>query len=163
MKGLELELGTVPYVGLSAYVSGSYTEATMNENMAKTATTTYATAGKQMPDTPKGMAALGLQYATGPLMVNLNGKYTSGRQLTLVNDQRIAGYTMAELNLVCQLPSVGLFRNLLLRLNVSNLFDHRYLLANSGSGSSMAFDASGNPSVYMGPPRFSSITLQADF
>lgn len=163
MKGLEVELGTVPYRGLSAYASGSYTETTMNENLAKTATASYATAGKRLPDTPKGMATLGLQYAQGPLVANLNSKYTSSRMLTLVNDVAIGGYTTVELNLAYQLPNVAFFKSPVVRLNVSNLFDHRYLLANSGSGSSMAFDASGNPSVYLGAPRFASVTVQADF
>lgn len=162
-KGLELELGTVPVAGFSAYASGSYTISTMNGDLAKTATTVYATRGKQMPDTPKGMAALGLQYASGPFVANLNGKYTSGRYLTLVNDLRIAGYTTVDANLAYQLPRFGFFKSPLVRLNVSNLFDRRYQLANSGSGSSMAFDASGNPTVYLGAPRFASVTLQSDF
>ncbi|MBP6676415.1 MAG: TonB-dependent receptor, partial [Vitreoscilla sp.] len=162
-QGLEVELGTAPVAGFSAYASASYTKSTLDGDLARTATTVYATQGKQMPDTPKGMATLGLQYASGPLVVNLNGKYTSGRYLTLVNDLRIAGYTTLDANLAYQLPSFGFFKNPLVRLNVSNLSDHRYLLANSGSGSSMAFDATGNPSVYLGAPRFASITLQSDF
>ena len=83
----------MPFYGFSAYASGAYTKSTIDDDMVAGVTPTetfYATAGKYFPDTPKGMAALSLQYATGPYLINLAGKFTSRRFLTLVNDLSIS-------------------------------------------------------------------------
>lgn len=171
IKGAEFEAGTVPYNGFSGYVSASYTKSTMDNNMIagqlpnNGAFTFYATAGKQFPDTPKGMAALSLQYAAGPYLANISAKYTSGRQLTLINDAFIKGYTTFDFNGAYKIPgldTMGL-KNPVVRLNVSNIFSRKYYIANSGSGSTIALNAAGNPSVYSGAPRFTSVTFQADY
>jgi iron complex outermembrane receptor protein len=164
IQGVEAEIGTVPYMGFSAYASASYTKSTIDGNMQKSATTTYNTAGKIFPDTPKGMAALALQYAQGPAMVNLSGKFTGARTLTFVNDVGVGGYTTIDLNAAYQMPTTGFFKNPLVRLNLSNIFSKKYQLANSGSGSNIAIEGSTTgPQVYSGAPRFASVTLQSDF
>lgn len=166
IKGLEIEAGTVPINGFSAYISGTYTRSTMDEDIQLTATTYAPTAGKQFPDTPKGMAAASLQWAQGPYMVNVSGKYTSPRTLTLVNDAAIPGFTTFDLNAAFQLPNGPMngFKNPIIRLNVTNLTDKQYYLANSGSGSLIGIDKSLNtPAVYTGAPRFASVTFQVDY
>ena len=182
-KGLELEAGTVPWNGFSAYGSLTYTKSTIDESVVSRLLTPggvictvpsatcgpvpYATAGKQFPDTPKGMAALSVQWADGPYLINVAGKYTTGRFLTLTNDVAIPAYTTFDLNAAWKLPNpsgTG-FKNPIIRLNVSNLFDRKYFMANSGSGSNIAF-ASGEPSgpfYYAGAPRFTSLTFQVDY
>jgi len=180
IKGLELEAGTVPVMGFSAYASATYTKSLIDKDMPAVGTLGNPTAyfpvtGVQFPDTPKGMAALSLQYVTGPLLLNTSGKYTSRRNITLVGDQSLAGYTSFDFNAAVQLPSDSLFKNPTLRLNVSNFTNKQFLLANSGSGSNIntnayAFVNNGvtvpagfAPAVYGGAPRFTSITLQSDF
>lgn len=174
IKGLEAEIGSVPYKGFSAYASATYTRSTIDQDLvyataSGTSGTQYtaATAGKQFPDTPKAMAALALQWAQGPYLANLSAKYTGRRQVTLVNDQSIGGYTTLDLNLAWQLPGGAAFKNPVLRVNLSNLTDKKYLLANSGSGSSWTVNATGTgaaqPTLYGGAPRFASVTLQSDF
>jgi iron complex outermembrane receptor protein len=163
VKGLELELGTTVYKGFSAYASVTYTKSTIDKDIPATATTFFPTAGVQFPDTPKGMAALSLQYAEGAFLANLAGKYTSRRNITLVGDQSLGSFTTVDLNAAYQLPASGPFKKPVLRLNVSNLTNKEYLLANAGSGSSIAINAAGNPSVYGGAPRFTSLTLSSDF
>ena len=163
--GLEIEAGTVPWKGFSAYGSLTYTKSIIEENMAATATTTYPTAGSQFPDTPKGMAALSVQWAEGPYLVNIAGKYTTGRFLTLTNDVSIPGYTTFDLNTAWKLPnpSGNGFKNPIIRLNVSNIFNRQYYLANAGSGSNITVSAAGTPVVYSGAPRFASVTFQVDY
>ena len=167
--GLEIEAGTVPVNGFSAYVSGSYTKSIIDDNVVGRLVggvfVPYETAGKQFPDTPKGMAALSLQYANGPYLINVAGKYTSPRTLTLVNDVAIPGFTTIDLNAAWKLPnpSGNGFKNPIIRLNVSNLFNKQYFLANSGSGSNITADNTGNPVVYAGAPRFTSVTFQVDY
>jgi len=180
IKGLEIEAGTVPYMGFSGYVSGTYTRSTIDEDLwvGRTTTTvggvvtsvtdTYSpTAGKQFPDTPKGMAAASLQWASGPYLVNVAGKYTSPRTLTLANDVVIPGYTTFDLNAAYQLPNGpgNGWKNPIIRLNVTNLMNKQYLIANAGSGSLIGIDRTINPttSVYTGAPRFASVTFQVDY
>jgi iron complex outermembrane recepter protein len=172
IKGLEVELGTVPVMGFSGYASATYTDSRLNENLciagdASGNCTNYApTADKYFPDTPRGMAALSVQWAGGPFLLNLAGKYTSGRQLTLVNDTAIPGFTTFDLNAAYQLPTPpgNFWKNPILRLNISNLTNRQYYLANAGSGSLIAINKSlSTPAVYTGAPRFTSLTFQVDY
>ena len=165
IKGLELEGGTAPYKGFSVYGSLSYTKSTLDENMPSS-TGYYDTKGKIFPDTPEWMASASVQWASGPYMINLAAKYTGRRYLTLENDVDIGGYTLVDLNAAWKLPlsSSWGFKNPVLRLNVSNLLDRKYLIANSGSGSNVTInDTVGSPKVYTGAPRFASMTFQVDF
>lgn len=165
-KGLEFEGGTAPWRGFSLYGSATYTLSTLDSNMPAGATTSYATAGKQFPDTPKYMASASLQWAEGPYMVNLTGKYTGSRYLTLENDVSIGSYTLWDLNAAWKLPfgSANGLKNPLIRFNVSNLFNKKYLVANSGSGSNVTINNSvGTPRVYTGATRFASVTFQVDY
>jgi iron complex outermembrane receptor protein len=163
IKGVELELGTAVWKGFSAYASATYTKSTIDSNMPASATTFYPTAGVQFPDTPKGLAALSLQYAQGDLLLNLAGKFTGRRNLTLVGDTSVAGFTTIDLNAAYQLPAIAGLKKPTVRFNVSNLANTKYILANSGSGSNISINAAGNPQIYTGAPRFTSITLQSDF
>jgi iron complex outermembrane receptor protein len=186
-KGLEIEAGTIPWNGFSGYASLTYTKSTIDENQisryalssgvactpvpanAATCTLTpYQTAGKIFPDTPKGMAGVSVQYAEGPYLLNIGAKYTSGRFLTLTNDTAIAAYTLFDLNAAWKLPNpsgTG-FKNPIIRLNVSNLFNKQYFMANAGSGSNITVvngGAAGAPFYYAGAPRFTSLTFQVDY
>jgi len=171
IKGLEVELGTVPVYGFSGYVSGTYTRSTIKDDLLVGVTSTgqnvYAlTADKQFPDTPKGMAAASIQWAQGPYLVNVAGKFTSRRQVTLANDASISAFTTFDLNAAYQLPNGpgNGWKNPIIRLNVSNLTNKQYLMANSGSGSQFGINtALSTPSVYTGAPRFASVTFQVDY
>ena len=183
-KGLEIEAGTIPWKGFSGYASLTYTKSTIDENQisrlltatgascaAPSATCTavpYETAGKQFPDTPKGMAGLSVQYAEGAYLLNIGAKYTSGRFLTLTNDTAIPAYTLFDLNAAWKLPNPtgNGFKNPIIRLNVSNLLNKQYFMANAGSGSNVTVvngGAAGAPFYYAGAPRFTSLTFQVDY
>ncbi|WP_085314887.1 TonB-dependent receptor [Derxia lacustris] len=170
VKGLELELGTVPVAGVSGYLSASYTRSTLDndlQNGTATAIVTQPTADKQFPDTPKLMLGGALQYTWGPFLANWQTKYTGKRYSTLTNDQYAGGFTVTDLNLAWQLPNFEFFKKPLVRFNLSNLFNKQYLNLNSGSGSNITVNSVGanasQPSYYVGAPRFASVTLQSDF
>jgi len=174
-KGVEIEAGTVPVKGFSAYASLTYTKSTLDDNMSKDGNPAndYQTAGKQFPDTPKKMAALSLQYANGPGLVNVAAKYTGSRFLSLTNDVEIPGFTTVDLNAAWKFPNpsgTG-FKNPIIRLNVSNLLNKQYFLANAGSGSNIVIvgapsivpGSTAGPFYYAGAPRFTSVTFQVDY
>ena len=179
IKGVEIELGTAPLYGFSGYVSAAYTDSTIKSDLLTNATcpvgfTSFsqctnpvyaATANKQFPDTPKKSAAASIQYAAGPYLAQITGKYLGSRYVTLVNDVRLGGYTVFDLNLAYKIGtgSQGFFKNPILRVNLSNITNKRYYSASSGSGSLIATSVANNPVVYTGAPHFASVTLQTDF
>jgi iron complex outermembrane receptor protein len=69
-----------------------------------------------------------------------------------------------------RLPSTGFLKAPTIRLNVLNLFNKNYLVANSGSGSNIttsiaapSSQGGGFPTYFVGAPRFASITLSTEF
>ncbi len=170
VRGIELQAGTTPKHGWSFFGSASFTESVLNSNFPVSATSTLATAGKDFPDTPKLMLGASAQYANGPYLASLSAKHVGKRYTTLMNDESLDAYTTADLNAGYRFASSGFFKNPTLRLNISNLFDKKYLIANSGSGSSITTtvdttkgSGSGIPQYYVGAPRFASVSLSSDF
>jgi iron complex outermembrane receptor protein len=79
----------------------------------------------------------------------------------------VSGYTTVDLNGGYLFGNISGIRNITLRANVSNLFDKKYLALNAGSGSLFTTNATGTgaqaPAYYAGAPRFSSMSLSAEF
>jgi iron complex outermembrane receptor protein len=161
-RGLEVEAGTLPVLGFSAYASATYIQSYADDTLpglnspfgalgnGSRGAAQVAASGRLFPDTPKSLAALSLQYLNGPLMVNVAGKYTGRRTITVVGDPGLAGFTTFDLNVALQLPADRWFKGPTLRLDVSNAANKRFMLNSL-------------PSLYGGAPRFTSITLESDF
>lgn len=158
-QGLELELGTKPKNGWSFYGSLSIQDSVIQDNLQSAATTTLATSGKQFPLAPKYMSGLSAQYEQGPFTAQLRGKYTSKVYSTLMNDDFVSGYTVFDLYAGYKLESGPLMKNPVIKFNVSNLFNREYM---SPTGSSNTYSAT-STRYYIGAPRMTSISLQADF
>ncbi len=177
LRGLEMEAGTRPFNGFSAYASFTYTKSNIKSDLrlgSATVPIIYPLAGKEFPDTPKRLAAVNLQYASGPFLASLNNKYTGKHFTTLVNDDSNSGRFVSDLSLGYRAPNGDFFSNITLRFNVSNVFDHKYLSLSSGSGTGFTNNASPfvsgtttvaaqTPFFFVGAPRFSSISISADF
>ena len=170
MKGAEVEMGQKINPKFSVYGSLTFTQSQMKDDIKVNATLTEATAGKQMPDTPKVMAALALSYKEGPWFGLLTAKHTGKAFSTLVNDQSMDAYTVWNLSTGYKLPSTAFFKSPEIRLNIDNLTNTEYKRINSPSGSSFTARAlplgtlaGSNPSYFIGAPRFASVTLRSDF
>lgn len=163
VRGLELQVGTKPQHGWSYFGSATVTDSKTKDNYKESSTVTWQSAGMQFPDTPKLMLGGSVQYANGPYLAALSAKHVGKRYTTLVNDESLDAYTTVDFNGGYRLESSGMFKNPTIRLNISNLTDQRYLLANSGSGSSVTPAASKNAAYYVGAPRFVSMTFSTDF
>lgn len=185
-RGFELELGTKPYKGFSIYGSLTYTKSKIDSDLPNqfltlrnatntgTVTVPFATlptAGKEYPDTPNWLAGLTLQYSDGPFLASLANKYTGDHYTTLTNDEKNSGRWVTDLNLGYRLPTITTWiKSVTLRANVSNIFNKQYLTISSGSGSSFGTTAAylgqtnnSQPFYYVGAPRFSSLSLTAEF
>jgi iron complex outermembrane receptor protein len=179
-QGIELESGWRPAAHWSLYGSLTFTDSKINEDkvVVRAGNGTWValpTTGKQFPDTPRFMAGLGAQYASGGWFAYGQAKYMGKRYTTLVNDDSIGGYTVVNAGAGFEFPSTAFFKKPQIKFNVHNLFDTGYLNLNAGSGSSFrnnaaAYTASGGavvaaslPGFYVGAPRAVSLTLQSDF
>ena len=170
LKGAELELGQKLNKNFSVYGSLTYTNSEMKQNLVVNPTLTEATAGKQLPDTPKVLAALALSYKEGPWFGQMTAKHTAKAFSTLVNDQSMDAYTLLNLAVGYKLPETAFFKSPEIRLNIDNLTNTEYKRISSPSGSSFTTRAlplgtlaGSNPSYYIGAPRFTSVTLRSDF
>ena len=165
--GLEFELGTKPVSGWSGYLSGTLTNSKNKDDLIISPTNTQPTKGKDFPDTPRWMYGATVQYAQQEFYGNLQVKYTGRRYSTLTNDEYVPGYTTVDLNAGYLFGSVWYVKNITVRGNISNIFDKRYLALNAGSGSLFTTNATGPgaqaPVYYAGAPRFSSVSISAEF
>lgn len=172
MQGVEFQAGSKPYKGWSFFGSATYTDSKMLSDLATQksgAAYTLATSGMVFPDTPKTMLAAVVQYTEGPVMAALSGKFVGKRYTTLANDEFLDGYHTFDFDAGYRLPFSGWMKSPTIRLNVTNILNKRYLLANSGSGGNITttLDSTvrggGSPSYYVGAPRFASISFSAEF
>lgn len=167
--GIELEAGTRPVNGFSAYGSLTYTNSVMLSDF-----TTYVsgapvvlpTTGKTFVNTPTWLAGIGLSYTKGGFFTDFKTRYTGMRYSTLMNDQQIPGYVTADLSLGYRFKNSGFMKNPMLRVNVANLFDTHYLNSiESTTTNAVTYSTlTGTQPTYMqGAPRFASVTFSAEF
>ncbi|MBV8500660.1 MAG: TonB-dependent receptor [Paucibacter sp.] len=177
--GVEAEAGYRLNSNWSFYASASYTNSQMQDSLiCKTiaggkCTAFYATAGKLFPDTPQLMGGLSANFNMGGFFAKVDGKFTGHVFATMVNDQAVPGYTLWNLSTGYKFGNMfgNLFKDPQIQVNVNNLANTRYMRLNSGSGSSFTYASSYNaatglptgPFMYVGAPRFSSVTLRTDF
>lgn len=178
--GVEFQIGTNPVKGWSAFISLT----SDNDKLKSDFNTSYAsgvnagqlvtvpTNGKTMVDSPNLMAGAQIQYSNGGFIADLSAKYTASRYTTLMNDEQLPSYTNLNFDAGYRFKDAGSLKEPTLRLNVTNLTDAKYLLANSGSGSSISLSSSstystvngyGVPSYYVGAPRFISLSFSGKF
>lgn len=116
--------------------------------------------GKQVTDVPKTMFDTELSYEGGAWFSRLGAKYTGKRYYTYTNDGQVPSYWLANLSGGVKLQSIGMFRDVTLQANVTNLFGKRYL-STLGSNGFSASDPSGTfATMLAGAPRQMFVTLQ---
>ena len=169
-KGVEMELGYKVNSNWSLYGSAAYTQSTMKDDIAYSATANLPTSGMQMPDTPYWLAGLRLAYNSSGWYGNLDMKYTGMAYSTLVNDESMPGYTLFNGTIGYHFDDIGYFKNPSVQLNVYNIFNQNFQRISSPSGSSFTTNAvalpgiaANAPAYYIGAPTFVSVTLRSDF
>jgi iron complex outermembrane receptor protein len=116
-----------------------------------------------------------VQYEYGNFYGRLKVKRTGRQAATMINDEWIPTYWMADFDAGYNFGEVSFASNVQLRLNVSNIGNAKYRNLSSGSvtnaqkynttlsdGSAYSVASSG-VFYYVGAPRFASISLSADF
>ncbi len=165
-RGIEAELGTTPVSGFSVYSSFTAQKSRVQNDLTIAKGQTLPTAGKQFALTPDTLLALALQYSEGAYYARLKAKRTGKQYATLLNDETVPSYTVADLDGGYSIGDVGSIRNIQLRLNISNLANKQYRNPSSATViNAQAYGATpaGTVFYYLGAPRLATLSLSADF
>ena len=115
------------------------------------------TAGQMVAETPKWQFGGRAQYEVGPLSVGVQGKHVGPRFATDVNDVKVKGYNVVDLDARFELdkvlPNMKL-KATYLQVNLQNVFDTFYF-----GNLSTQINAGGGPNFAVGSPRTFSATL----
>jgi iron complex outermembrane receptor protein len=165
-RGIELEAGTVPINGWSAYGSLTIQKSKVLNDLRANATQVLPTSGKEFTLTPKMLAGLSLQYSEGPFYARLKAKKTGRQYATLMNDEEVPSYTTADFDAGYKFSDFMFVKSPMIKLNVSNLGNTKYRNPSSGTvlnAKAVGSLNAGSVFYYLGAPRFASVTLSADF
>ena len=122
-------------------------------------TTLVAVSGKQVVDAPRMMFDTELSYETETWFARGGAKYTDKRFYTYLNDAQVPAYWLGSLSAGYKLKSLGMFKDLSLQLNVTNLFDKQYF-STIGSNGFTASDPTGSfATLLTGAPRQFFVSL----
>jgi iron complex outermembrane receptor protein len=120
--------------------------------------------GKELVETPDLMVGGRINYELGDFVFGIQGKYTSKRWMTDLNDLSVAGYTVWDIDARWKLDKIhpGSF----LQLNVQNLFSARYygsLVGTEPTANTASAFYSGQPYAAQGTPRTLWVTFRQTF
>jgi iron complex outermembrane recepter protein len=157
IKGIEGQFDWQVLDTVSLYASFAYTDAKLEDDIRTGLTTTIATKGKRLTNTPEEQYAVRASWdVTKDFAVALQGKYVGPRFSTDLNDEKIAEYVKFDLDARLALNIPGT-RESYLQLNVLNLSDEKFI-NNIGTGRSGP--QSGHVPIY---PRTATISLTTKF
>jgi iron complex outermembrane receptor protein len=118
------------------------------------AATCAPTRGKMVAETPKWQFGGRAQYEIGPFSFGVQAKHVGARFATDVNDVKVKGYNIVDLDARIGLDTILHSKGTYLQLNLQNLFDQFYF-----GNLSTQINAAGNPNYAVGSPRTLSATL----
>ncbi|MBP9061652.1 MAG: TonB-dependent receptor, partial [Rhodoferax sp.] len=165
--GLELEAGSAPFLGgFTAYASMTAQSSELLDNITVAKGQEIPTAGKQFTLVPDRMFGGSLQYVSGPFYARLKVKHTGRQYASLMNDEEVPSYNTGDFDAGYNFGNFGSLSNVQLRFNITNIADAQYRSPTSGSVVNTVKVGATNPSTvfyYLGAPRFTAISLSADF
>lgn len=158
-RGLEIEGGWLPTSRLTLFGGLSLSRFEFSEDTQAVSASVLATRGKKVADSPTVMLKLGATYRVGEWALTPTARHVGSRFGNALNTEKVAAYTVADLNLSYTRNNVAGFRQLTAGLAVTNLFDRRYI----GIIGSNDVDLRGGATYYPGAPRTLALTLSARY
>ena len=157
-KGLEAALVWKFARDLSWFNSFTFNDSEYRSNYLEGSTLINAS-GKTVVDAPRTMFDTELSYDNAAWFAKLGAKYTGKRYYTYTNDQSVPSFWLGSLSAGYKLNSIGMFKDLSLQLNISNLFDKHYI-STIGSNGFVSSDPSGTfMTLLSGAPRQFFVSL----
>jgi iron complex outermembrane recepter protein len=174
--GIDAEAGKRLFDHLTLYGSASWNHSRVVGNefgVLNNVTYQVPTNDKQLVDTPEYTLATRIQYDLGPASIGLQGKYTSYRYTTDINDDKTPGFAVWDLDARYNLNILG-YTGSYIQVNISNLFDRFYLGRISTAVNAYGYQGvngaqisapsiTSGPYFYIGAPRYATVTLRAAF
>lgn len=125
-RGVDVELGTRPWHHLTAYASGEYLHATIDNDIASDGDL-LPTRGKTAVRSPTLQAAASLSYDDGHLFANATVNYTGHQYASFMNDERLASHTTGNLALGYRFADAWRLHTPTLKMNFINITNEHYL------------------------------------
>ncbi|QUD88303.1 TonB-dependent receptor [Phenylobacterium montanum] len=149
----------------SLNVSYAYDDSTYDNDVISTASGTPVvvmhTSGKTVIDAPKNIANLSVNYDDGSLFGSVDFRYMSKRYFTYENDQSVGSQSPVDLTLGYRFhASDGWLKGVDVQVNVTNLFDEKYVATVGTNG----FTARGDyQTLQAAAPTEAFVTLRKQF
>jgi iron complex outermembrane receptor protein len=160
-QGADLAVMWRPIAQLRWLNSLSYDDSTYQDDYLSGGV--VATSGKRVVGIPEWMFSSSLAYENAGWHAALDGKYTGRRYISYLNDSSVPSYWRFDLSAGYDFGEVGMFQNLGLSANVTNLFDKRYF-ATVGTNGYVVSDPNGyNQTLMAGAPRQFFVTFSGKF
>ena len=168
LYGLDAQLGAKPIEHMTALATFSYVHSKLEQDLVYNAAgAVEPLAGKQLVETPQITFGGRVTYQLGDLLLGFQGKYTGSRYITDVNDAKVPGYTVFDLDARYKLDAFTkstFVKGSYIQLNVTNLFNKKYF---GSLGTTGSIDGTkpwgGTPYADQGGPRTISVSLKAAF
>lgn len=160
--GAEALFGAEVLPHLSTVLSFSYNHSRTEDNLPYSATVIEPTAGKFFYDSPEFLAGGLVTYDWRDYSFGLQGKYTSRRFVTYVNDLSVPSYITFDAYFRWRLPMIN--NGSYFQFNALNLFDEKYIgsinpaATNNGSLPYYTYSY-----AYQGAPRTLQATIRVAF
>ncbi|MEQ1490782.1 MAG: TonB-dependent receptor [Terricaulis sp.] len=150
--GGEAQLGLQFNENLSLISTAAYNDSEVQNNLPGTTLGSFfATAGKQVVETPEWTFTNRLEYDGGDFQIGVQQRFTGDRWRTDVNDLKAPEYTVFDFD-----ANWDILENTSLRFNVVNLFDESYI-------GSISTANTGTPNYNIGAPRTMWLTVRTEF
>jgi len=186
LYGLDAQFGVKPLPGLTALATFEYEHSRLEQNVQITAPNAAGPntpgvieplAGKSLVETPEITFGGRVTYEFHDFVLGFQGKYTGSRWTTDLNDQKVAGYTVFDLDARWKLDGLigdkTFMKGTYVQVNVQNLFNKHYY-GSLGTSSTSIQDKvttnaglysfySGGAFAYQGPPRTIVVSFKAAF
>jgi iron complex outermembrane receptor protein len=154
--GFELELNLYPSKNLIVYFNPGYTDMSFDDDF-KRDDTTLRIKDNQIPDTPEWIIKSGLIYTINNLEISPTVKWVDSRYGDALNKERIDDYVVVDSNLGYTIDGFWGLREAKVGLELSNLFDERYV------GAIEASDTGTRAEYYAAPPFTAVLTISGKF
>ncbi|HEX7758755.1 MAG TPA: TonB-dependent receptor [Caulobacteraceae bacterium] len=145
--------------GFSLRASYAYNHSTYDDDVV-TAGGTVATKGKTVVDTPRHIANIGVAYDHNGIFGGIDLSYQSRRFFTYLNDQSVPSRVLVDLNVGYRFVGDSMLKGTEIQLNVTNLFDKRYVATVGSNGFGNSGD---NQTLLAGAPREVFVTVRKQF
>jgi iron complex outermembrane receptor protein len=138
-RGVEALLSIRLAEGLTWQSSAAMNRSTI-DNDYEDGTTTIASEGKDVVDSPRFLGNSTLSLARGGFSGSITARHVGKRYFTILNTESVDGYTTVDASAGYTFGRVGAFNDLTIRLNAINLGDEAFISTMGTNGFSLTAD-----------------------